>query len=102
MRLRSLRKLEEMELRKERDKLDREGKGLQALVDSPARQRSAMKRDLEALGARYARTTPLGARRTSRVAPERKFAPPPISALRCAQLSGAVLSATSSDTPNMM
>ena len=65
MRLRSLRKLEEMELRRERDKLDKEGKGLQALVDSPARQRTQMKRDLEKLGERYARTTDLGRRRTT-------------------------------------
>ncbi|MEH3105724.1 MAG: DNA topoisomerase IV subunit A [Sphingomonas fennica] len=64
MRLRSLRKLEEMELRKERETLDAEGRGLQALVDSPARQRTRMKRDLEALAKRYGPDTPLGARRT--------------------------------------
>ncbi|WCT72497.1 DNA topoisomerase IV subunit A [Sphingomonas naphthae] len=64
MRLRSLRKLEEMELRKERAKLDEEGKGLQALIDSPARQRTRMKRDLEKLRERYGPETPLGRRRT--------------------------------------
>src|SRR5918993_198271 len=49
MRLRSLRRLEEMELRGERDKLDKEREGLEALVESPARQRTRLKRDLNAL-----------------------------------------------------
>ncbi|ATE64954.1 DNA topoisomerase IV subunit A [Rhizorhabdus dicambivorans] len=65
MRLRSLRKLEEMELRKERDTLDAEGKGLEELIASPARQRTRMKRDLAALRNRYGPETALGARRTS-------------------------------------
>ncbi|MFX8335554.1 DNA gyrase subunit A, partial [Acinetobacter baumannii] len=45
MRLRSLRKLEEMELRKERDELQAEQEELQKLLDSPARQRSRLKRE---------------------------------------------------------
>jgi topoisomerase-4 subunit A len=57
MRLRSLRKLEEMELRRERDKLIAEREELQKLIDSPARQRSRLKKDLAALRARYSEET---------------------------------------------
>jgi len=64
MRLRSLRKLEEMELRKEREALDKEAQELTALVESPARQRTRLKRDLAKLRERYAETTDLGRRRT--------------------------------------
>jgi topoisomerase-4 subunit A len=64
MRLRSLRKLEEMELRKERDALDKEARDLEALVDSPARQRTRLKRDLAKLRERYAPETDIGRRRT--------------------------------------
>jgi topoisomerase-4 subunit A len=65
MRLRRLRKLEEMEIRKERATLDAEGKGLEALIESPGRQRTRMKKDLAALRERYGPETPLGARRTT-------------------------------------
>jgi topoisomerase-4 subunit A len=65
MRLRRLRKLEEMEIRKERASLDAEGKGLEALIESPARQRTRMKKDLAALRERYGPETALGARRTT-------------------------------------
>jgi topoisomerase IV subunit A len=65
MRLRSLRRLEEMEIRGERTKLDEEREGLQALLASPARQRTRMKRDLAKLRERYGPETALGARRTS-------------------------------------
>ncbi|KKC26413.1 DNA topoisomerase IV subunit A [Sphingomonas sp. SRS2] len=65
MRLRSLRRLEEYEIKKERDTLDAEGKGLEALIESPARQRTRMKRDLTALRDRYGPETKLGARRTT-------------------------------------
>ncbi|MFS0737649.1 DNA topoisomerase IV subunit A [Sphingomonas sp. 1P06PA] len=65
MRLRSLRKLEEMELRRERDALDKERKGLAELIDSPARQRTRMKRDLAKLRERYAPETAIGRRRTT-------------------------------------
>jgi topoisomerase IV subunit A len=64
MRLRSLRRLEEMELRAERDKLAKERAELAALVESPARQKTRLKKDLAALRARYAPETPLGRRRT--------------------------------------
>ena len=64
MRLRSLRKLEEMELRKEREALDKEAQDLTALVESPARQRTRLKRDLAKLRERYSEETGLGRRRT--------------------------------------
>jgi topoisomerase-4 subunit A len=49
MRLRSLRKLEEMEIGRERGKLAKERDELQKLIESPARQRTRMKRDLAAI-----------------------------------------------------
>lgn len=65
MRLRSLRKLEEMELRQERDELLKEQDELGKLLESPARQRTRLKRDLAALRKDYAEDTVLGARRTT-------------------------------------
>jgi len=65
MRLRSLRKLEEMELRRERDDLLAEQDELQKLLDSPARQRTRLKRDLANLRKDYAEDTALGRRRTT-------------------------------------
>jgi topoisomerase-4 subunit A len=64
MRLRSLRKLEEMELRQERDDLLAEEAELKGLLESPAKQRTRLKRDLKALRKDYAEDTKLGARRT--------------------------------------
>ncbi|MBN8845401.1 MAG: DNA topoisomerase IV subunit A [Sphingomonadales bacterium] len=65
MRLRSLRKLEEMELKREQDELTAEREELVKLVESPARQRTRLKRDLGALRAVYGPETALGARRTT-------------------------------------
>ncbi len=65
MRLRSLRRLEEMEIKTERDKLDKERADLAALVDSPARQRTKLRKDLAKLRERYAPETDLGRRRTT-------------------------------------
>lgn len=65
MRLRSLRKLEEMELRRERDDLLAEKEELEKLLDSPARQRTRLKRDLGTLRKDYAEDTALGRRRTT-------------------------------------
>ena len=75
MRLRSLRKLEEMELRGERDTLLAEQDELQKLLDSPARQRTRLKRDLTALRKEYSEDTALGRRRTriAEAAPTREF-----------------------------
>ncbi|HKC03662.1 MAG TPA: DNA topoisomerase IV subunit A [Sphingomicrobium sp.] len=49
MRLRQLRRLEEMEIAKERDALARERDELAKLIESPARQRTRLKRDLASL-----------------------------------------------------
>ncbi len=65
MRLRSLRRLEEMELRKERDTLEAERAGLEALLGSEARQRTRLKRDFTKLRERYGPETKLGKRRTT-------------------------------------
>ncbi|MBW8783589.1 MAG: DNA topoisomerase IV subunit A [Novosphingobium sp.] len=75
MRLRSLRKLEEMELRKERDELLAEQDELEKLLASPARQRTRLKRDLNALRKDYGEDTELGRRRTTiaEAAPTREF-----------------------------
>ena len=64
MRLRSLRKLEEMALRQEKDDLLAEKDELEKLLDSPARQRTRLKRDLGALRKEYGEDTALGKRRT--------------------------------------
>ncbi len=65
MRLRSLRKLEEMQLRQEHDELLAERDELEKLLASPARQRTRLKRDLTALRKNYAEDTELGRRRTT-------------------------------------
>ncbi len=64
MRLRSLRKLEEMELKREQDELTKEQTELQLLLGSDARQRTRLKRDLTKIRDRYGLDTPLGMRRT--------------------------------------
>ena len=65
MRLRSLRKLEEMELKREQADLTAEREELVKLVESPARQRTRLKRDLATLRAVYGPDTALRARRTT-------------------------------------
>ena len=65
MRLRRLRKLEEMEIRKEREGLEAEKTGLEALLGSDARQRTRLKKDMGKLRDRYGPETPLGKRRTT-------------------------------------
>ncbi|MGZ8421283.1 MAG: DNA topoisomerase IV subunit A [Allosphingosinicella sp.] len=64
MRLRSLRKLEEMQLRKERDALNKERDELEKLINSEDRQKTRLKKDLAALKLRYGQDTLLGRRRT--------------------------------------
>ncbi|MGK6355591.1 DNA topoisomerase IV subunit A [Sphingomonas sp. DT-207] len=64
MRLRSLRRLEEMELRREQEGLEKEQADLQLLLSSDARQRTRMKRDLAKMIERYGPETALGKRRT--------------------------------------
>ena len=53
MRLRSLRKLEELEIGRERDALEKERDELAKLIDSPARQRTRLKRDLATLKEKF-------------------------------------------------
>jgi len=64
MRLRSLRRLEEMELRREHGDLTAEREDLQKLVESEARQKTRLKKDLGALRKRYGPESGVGARRT--------------------------------------
>lgn len=65
MRLRSLRKLEEMELRREQEKLAAEQADLEALVNSPARQKTVLKKQLAALGKEFSQETAAGRRRST-------------------------------------
>jgi len=53
MRLRSLRKLEEMEIGREREALSKEREELARLIESPARQRTRLKRDLAAVKEKF-------------------------------------------------
>ncbi len=76
MRLRSLRKLEELEITKENKALTAEAKGLRGLIASPSEQTLRLTGDLTAMRARYGPDTPLGARRTRiTAAPDVKFMP---------------------------
>jgi topoisomerase-4 subunit A len=54
MRLRSLRKLEEMEIAKERDSLAKEKDDLLKLLESPARQRTRLKKELALVREKFA------------------------------------------------
>ncbi|WEK43720.1 MAG: DNA topoisomerase IV subunit A [Candidatus Sphingomonas colombiensis] len=65
MRLRSLRRLEEMELKREQDALTKEQAELQALLGSDARQRTRLKKDMAKVRDRYGPETALGKRRTT-------------------------------------
>ncbi len=64
MRLRSLRRLEEMEIKTERAKLDKERAELAALIADPKKQKAKLKKDLAKLREKYGLETKLGARRT--------------------------------------
>jgi topoisomerase-4 subunit A len=64
MRLRALRRLEEMEIARETEALKAERAELEALAASPTRQTAALKAELDRLASEYAPDTPLGRRRT--------------------------------------
>ena len=64
MRLRHLRKLEEMEIRTEHDELAKERDALQALLKSEARQWKEIRKQIKALKELFGPDTFLGARRT--------------------------------------
>ena len=65
MRLRSLRKLEEIEIRKEFDALEKEKDGLEKLLKSEAKQWAEIKKQIGITKKIYGPTTVLGARRTT-------------------------------------
>jgi topoisomerase IV subunit A len=64
MRLRSLRKLEEMEIRNEHEKLTKEQKGLKGLLQSDDDQWNHISEDIKKVKETYSKKTPLGRRRT--------------------------------------
>ena len=65
MRLRSLRKLEEMEIRREHDSLTKERKELKALLGSKDKQWKTIADEIKALKDQFGQKTALGKRRTS-------------------------------------
>jgi len=65
MRLRSLRKLEEFEIRGEHADLTKEGKGIEALLGSEEKQWDAIAEEVRALRKTFGPDTKLGRRRTS-------------------------------------
>jgi topoisomerase IV subunit A len=64
MRLRSLRKLEEFEIRKEFDELSAEKAGIEALLGSDEKQWSTVAWEIGEVKKKFAKATPLGKRRT--------------------------------------
>ena len=64
MRLRALRKLEEIEIKKEHAALSKEKAELEALLGSRARQKTALGKELGELEKQFGPKTPLGRRRT--------------------------------------
>jgi topoisomerase-4 subunit A len=64
MRLRALRKLEEMEIRGEHARLVKEQKGLKALLKSDDEQWSRIADEIRAVKEKFSKKTPLGRRRT--------------------------------------
>jgi topoisomerase-4 subunit A len=69
MRLRSLAKLEEIEIRREHDKLMAEAEGLRGLLASEAKQWKRVGKELDGLAKSFGPETPLGRRRTTFEAP---------------------------------
>ena len=65
MRLRALRKLEEMEIRREYDALEKEKGGLETLLGSEKRQWNRVSSEIGKVGKAFGPDTPLGRRRTS-------------------------------------
>jgi topoisomerase-4 subunit A len=64
MRLRSLRKLEEVEIRKENDALIKEQEELQSIIDSEEKRLEVITGEIKATKAQFGKKTELGARRT--------------------------------------
>jgi topoisomerase-4 subunit A len=71
MRLRALRRLEEIQIKGEHDKLSAEGKSIDALLASPAKRWAAIGREILDMKKKFGGDTPLGKRRTTiEAAPE--------------------------------
>jgi topoisomerase-4 subunit A len=64
MRLRALRKLEEMEIRRENDALIKEQKGLKGLLKSDDEQWAKIGDEIKGIKEKFSKKTPLGKRRT--------------------------------------
>lgn len=64
MRLRSLRKLEEIQIKGEHDSLSKEKKGLVKLLETPSHQQDKIVKELEGIKAQFDKDTELGPRRT--------------------------------------
>ncbi len=64
MRLRSLRKLEEFEIKKEKKELSKEQAELQSILDDEKKARAAIRKEIGDIGKRFGQETELGARRT--------------------------------------
>ena len=64
LRLRALRRLEEMQIRTEHDSLTKEQAGLKALLQSEEKQWDVISNDIKALKETFSKKTPLGRRRT--------------------------------------
>jgi topoisomerase-4 subunit A len=69
MRLRSLRKLEEIEIRQETQALEKEQRQLNKLLESPSHQMQAIRSEIQAVRQHFGQDTPLGARRTTFATP---------------------------------
>jgi topoisomerase-4 subunit A len=69
MRLRALRKLEEIEIRTEHESLKKEQTALNKLLKSDDAQWERISGEIKAIKAKYAKNTPLGRRRTDFAAP---------------------------------
>lgn len=65
LRLRALRRLEEIEIRRERDKLAAEQAGLQSLLESERKRWRAIGREIKEIGDAFGGDTSLGRRRTT-------------------------------------
>ncbi len=64
LRLRALRRLEEMQIRTEHDELTKEQGGLNALLNSEDKQWNSISEDIKTLKETFSKKTPLGKRRT--------------------------------------
>ena len=73
MRLRSLRKLQEIEIRAEHDKLSKEKEGLDKLLGSDKLQRSYLRKSFESLVKDFGKNTELGKRRTEISTPPKEI-----------------------------